>query len=246
MFCWHVFTFNRSKKWVNDEVIWNDNLAKYGDDVFPLNNLALYYAKVKNQPEKALEYLNRSLAYAPGNSAALVTRGNVYGALGKIDESIADFTEALPKIKRPLEANIGLAIGYARKGQMEKAQSFFEKARDYEPENPSVLANLGEFYNNVGKYQQAVDVLMKIEQLNANTDRTHYFLALSHFNLNNFDMALKQIDKALRLQSSRDYSLLKSKIHFNAGDKQAAKQIAQSLLNQGFPIEQSYRDLLGI
>ena len=238
--------FSRTSVWKNDALIWEDNLAKYGDDVYPLNNLGRYYAKELNNPQKALDYLNRSMAYSPNNMGALLFRGNVYGMLGKDDLSILDFQKASEQSPENIDAMIGLAIGYAKKGRNDLALEYFKKATGIEPENITVLQNLGILYCNMGNYTEAVNTLTKITNPDKVQPIVYYYLAISYFNLSDYDNADKSVDSAIKMDPSEDNYLLKSKILFQSGNKQGAIEIVKYLLSKGFKIDNTYRSLLGI
>ena len=177
---------------------------------------------------------------------ALLFRGNVYGMLGENDKSILDFQKALEKSPKNLKAINGLALGYSRKGQNDLALENFIKAIEIEPENISVLYNLGVFYCVTGNYNQAINTLTKVINLDNTQAKAHYFLAVSYFNLSDYENATKYIDSVIKNDPSGDNYLIKSKILFNTGNKQEAISIAKDLLSQGFIIDKTYRNLLGI
>ncbi len=241
-----VSTYSRVKLWKNDALIWEDNLSKYGDDVQPLNNLARYYAENVNNLPKALEYLNRSLAYSPNNLGALLFRGNVYGMMGEYDKSITDFENVLEKNPGNEEALNGISVGYAITGKKDLAVDNFLKIIKRRPNNATALQNLGILYYNIGNYDEAIKVLTRLGQLDQTDAKTYYYLALSYFNLTDYNNSVNSINSAIKINPTAENYLLKSKILFNAGKYQESKSIVEDLLRQGITVDSAYLKILGL
>jgi len=115
-----------------------------------------------------------------------------------------------------------------------------------EPENITVLQNLGIFYYNTGNYNQALTILERAVGFDATQDKSYYYIALSYFNLSDYENAIKYVDFAIEINPADYYYIFKSKILYNSGNIREAANIARSLLNQGFIIDSAYRNLLGI
>ena len=80
-----------------------------------LNNLAIATVRSPNgDPGKALELANRTLDQLPRNPDVLSTRGEIYLALGRWNEAVADLTEALKN--RPPNAEIHRLLQKAYSG----------------------------------------------------------------------------------------------------------------------------------
>ena len=88
---------------------------------------------------EAFREFARALEIEPDNPYALVARGYarlmVPPPLGGVDMAIEDFNLVINKHPEFIDAYIGLAEAYGRKGDQEKAKEFFNKVLELGPEN---------------------------------------------------------------------------------------------------------------
>ena len=83
--------FDKAKPWLEQA-----NLQTRGRDPMILNNLATAIIRSgENSQERALSLANETLALIPNHPDALSTRGEVYVAMGRWPEAIADLTQSL-------------------------------------------------------------------------------------------------------------------------------------------------------
>jgi len=91
------------------------NARSRGTNPMILNNLAIATVRSQNSdPEKALALANRTLDQVPRNPDALSTRGEIYIALGRWNEAVADLTGAMQN--RPPNAEIHRLLQKAYSG----------------------------------------------------------------------------------------------------------------------------------
>lgn len=104
---------------------------------------ALWNGKGFNEPQKAIEYLNKAIKLQPDNDAAYNLRGNIYGALDKRQLAIDDFSKAIQL--NPTNADYFNNRGniYNKLGQYQQAIEDFDKAILFD-------SNVATFYNNRG------------------------------------------------------------------------------------------------
>ncbi|MCW8802979.1 MAG: tetratricopeptide repeat protein [Ignavibacteriaceae bacterium] len=99
-------------------------------------NLSLAYAKLgneaisKNNPQKAVEYLNKAVEYE-NYDAAYLSLAKLYSELGEWDKSISASESAL-KYKSKITSGgpyFYMGVSYKGKGDTQKAKEMFEKAK---------------------------------------------------------------------------------------------------------------------
>ncbi|MGB5528435.1 MAG: tetratricopeptide repeat protein [Ignavibacteriaceae bacterium] len=99
-------------------------------------NLSLAYAKLGNEaisnnnPQKAVEYLNKAVEY-DNYDAAYLSLAKLYSELGEWDKTISASESAL-KYKSKITSggpNFYLGVAYKGKGDTQKAKEMFEKAK---------------------------------------------------------------------------------------------------------------------
>ena len=128
--------------------------------------LAFAYANT-GYDEKALEYLERGSAAIPGDPRMNLTAGQFYVKMGKIDDAIKKFKDALD-IKPDFTIENFLAYAYAMKEDYDEA---FRWCKKYS-ENP-ISGGLeakgywfsGFYHHWLGNYEQAVEDLQKAWQI---------------------------------------------------------------------------------
>ena len=138
----------------------------------------------------ALEYYRKALELAPENTTYLNRLGNHLQTLGRYDEAIHFYEQALESNIQNLDAhhskvattwnNLGSA--WHAKGQYNKAIEFYEKAlksniKSFGEHDPSVATtrnNLGEAWRAKGQYNKAIEVYQKaLESCTQNFGEDH-------------------------------------------------------------------------
>jgi len=93
---------------------------------YALNELAYAYSDIRNF-EKALEYFQKYAALLPGDANPVDSIGETYFRMGKLDESIAKYKEALKLKPDFLSSNIGLTYIYGLKEDYGEALKFVDQ-----------------------------------------------------------------------------------------------------------------------
>jgi len=125
---------------------------------YALNELAYAYSDMRNF-EKAMEYSEKYAALLPGDANPIDSIAELYFRMGKLDESIAKYKDALKLKPDFLGSNIGLTYIYALKENYQEALKFIDQ---FITIAPSVGAKgMGTYFKNillywVGKRKQAL------------------------------------------------------------------------------------------
>jgi tetratricopeptide (TPR) repeat protein len=93
-------------------------------------------------------------------------------------------------------------IGLAKKGEIDKAFSIFEKAIKLYPESPSPYANRGNVYRMQKEYDLAIIDYTKSFELNPNDLNVLYARANTYMDNGNFEMAISDYSKIIEKQPS--------------------------------------------
>ena len=111
-------------------------------------------ALAAGSPEIALNVTNAILAATPDNVPALISQGDAFSALGRVDEAQVSYAKALAGDPKSIGAQIGL--GRLRlSSDPVQAQWLFLKVLQREPRNTVALNNLGIAYDLQGKHGSA-------------------------------------------------------------------------------------------
>jgi hypothetical protein len=101
------------------------------------------------------------------------------------------------------------------KGARYTVDCWFDRAIRFAPDDPKIRTAHGYYLSRKGKHQEAVDEFRYALELGADDGNTHYNLGLAHFNLKQYDEALKQA----KLADERGFPLQGLKNKLKAVDK---------------------------
>ncbi len=171
----------------------------------PANLRGLVYESqtylMENQPDKAVQIVEAEVQKNPSRLDLQSTLGNTQAGAGQLDKAIATYQNLLPKISDPREqANLWTRIGDAwlRKGDYQQSINSIEKAREGQPQNPTLMVDLALLYDAENKkdasrkyYEQSI----KIDPTNALAlNNLAYLIAES--NNGDLDLALTYATRA--------------------------------------------------
>ena len=95
-----------------------------------------------------------------------------------------------------------------------KAKEFLERAIKIQPENVSILNNLGTAYKELGKSEEAINFYQKVLGIDPNHTNANYNLGLIFYELKELKRAKEYLEKTVKIQPN--YALA----HFNVGNLQ--------------------------
>ncbi len=153
----------------------------------------------RDQPEKALEVLEKAPVQFQQRAEFLFARGYAYQLLSNDFTAIEDFENGLRKAPRYLPAYLGLAISYANLDLMRHAWRYAEQFLRKHPEEPESEALAEEILTDAkadiaDQARQAGIPFKKYEQAALPHERAQRFLAVGKFK-----RAQKELDNAVRL-----------------------------------------------
>jgi tetratricopeptide (TPR) repeat protein len=163
----------------------------------------------KNDPDKALEYLNRALQEEPNTSWVLNSMGVVYlqkNQQQKAEEYLRKSLEENPKINM---AHFNLAQLYETQGKKPEAEKEYLAELNVAPKNFKAHFNLGRLYVNGGKLDSGIQHLTSTVDLAPDFPLGYLFLAEAYVEQgSDFERAIELAKKGLQLSPDPGYRLL--------------------------------------
>lgn len=151
--------------------------------IWSLRNRGYLLYRYLNQPQQALEDINRAIEISPGDAWSYVDRGSVREGLGEERLALEDYTKALAL--SPGNPNILYRLGVAQMylGDAAQAEEYFLAASkaDPEAENPLYLYRQGMARLALAKYADAVgdfESAMRLDPENRAALKLYRFVAL--------------------------------------------------------------------
>ncbi len=114
-------------------------------------------AQAAHQPEQALARYREAAARAPKDDRPHALMGQLLLQMRRPDDAIREFQEALHLNPGSQEAQLGLGFAYQTKGDLAKAQPYFEKALGKESKNAEAQEILADLYAAQKQYPEAIE-----------------------------------------------------------------------------------------
>ncbi len=147
-------TYVRNSVWSDKIAFWKNVVASNPNSATAYNNLGNAYLSI-NQPDKAIEALNRSIALLPGFVWPYHNRAEAFIQKKEYDRALEDFAKA-DTIQKNSKTYIGMGKIYLEKGKSDLAVKNFLQALAMNPHSETALYGLAVCYGRSGKYNDAI------------------------------------------------------------------------------------------
>ncbi|MBN2541322.1 tetratricopeptide repeat protein [bacterium] len=208
-------SFNRSKVWMNSDLLWEDNIRKYPHVDLPNFGLAAHYLE-SGRPDKALKLLQElekiSPFKDPGKNQTLYTNMALcYKELEQYEKAIEYFSKYLE-----LEGQGGwlqevvfkhLGACYYKIGELENARLYLEKHLALKPRFLPTIIALASVSFQLGDTQDALSYLDKGSEIDPNNAQIIYNYAMFYYGLGEVEKARFFLKKFIKLYPDSPKSL---------------------------------------
>jgi len=184
------------------------------------------------------------LAAQPGRIDARSNLGAVYARMGRFQDAIAQYREALqtapPEFASSLHLN--LALAYYKSSQLSPAAAELEPLHASQPHNLNVALLLADCRLRMGDFQKAIDVISPLESAHQDDAAVNYVLGMSLMRSGRIAEGQIRVDRILRHGDSAEGHFLLGSALFSSGDYPGAvKELNRAVvLNPDLPSLQSY------
>ncbi len=164
----------------------------------------------ERDPEKKLEYFDKAVEQ-DNSDIAYILRGETYMNQGKVNAAIRDLRaaqEAKANSQFQLPKQIipdYLARCYYRIGKYEECISNANQAYALKKDNLAVLEVRGLSYRALESYDLAKKDFRKMIEIDESLPYPHYYLSLTYYDLNDFEQALVEVEKAIKIEPGNEY-----------------------------------------
>ncbi len=180
----------------------------------------------------------------PGRFDARSNLGAVLAKLGRYQDSIQEYTEALntapPEAAKHLRLN--LALAYYKSFQISQAADLLAKIHTEDPENLNATLLLADCHLRLGSFRKVVDLLSPVEAVLPDNRAITYLLGTALIRDGAIEAGQKRVDKILREGDSAEGRFLLGMGMYMAGDyPSAVKALRRAIdLNPNLPTLQSF------
>jgi tetratricopeptide (TPR) repeat protein len=150
-------------------------LAKQGDQYFQ-----------KKDYRNAVNKYAEAVILSPEFPSAHFWKGYAHYNLKEFDQSIGNFNVAFEQGYKPLDVYKLRGYVHYEKKNYDLALKDVREVLKIEPVNKDFNLAVGNIYRSQGMFQEALDAYKKVVEIDPDNRDVYYFIALSHFNLNEF------------------------------------------------------------
>ena len=204
---------------------------------------ALQHHQAGELAEAAAGY-RACLAAQPDRIDARSNLGAVLARMGRYQDAIGEYLEALKSAPPQMSSNLrlNLALAYYKSFQIPAAASELETVLASQPTNLNVGLLLADCRLRMGEFQKAVDAATPFEAANPGDPALNYVLGMALIRSGRVAEGQVRVDRILRRGESAEGHFLLGSALFGAGDYPGAvKELTRAAaMNPDVPSLQSY------
>jgi len=162
--------------------------------------------------EEGMGLYEKVIEFRPDNESLFLSLAEIMLRIGRIDESIIAYRNAVKR--RPDSALALNALGYTladHTNQFFESEELIRKALVLEPENPAIIDSLGWILYKTGRYEEALVELRRAYELLPDHEVASHIVEVL--------VELEQYDEALQVLESAEKSILESELLKNVRDR---------------------------
>jgi tetratricopeptide (TPR) repeat protein len=173
----------------------------------------------QGQPKKALALLEEIPVWEENNPERYFLKGTALCLMGKLKEAEAQFDRALEiSADDTFEALLNISIAFENVRHFELAIKYLLQAYRQQPENLSVLYDLGYFYDRLHRFDESLKYYQRYLDLEPYSDNVWYNMGIVYHKLEQFEKAVEAYEFSIAINP--DYASAyfnKASVWVNAG-----------------------------
>lgn len=173
----------------------------------------------------ALDQFKEILRLNPDSAAAHMLTGEALDGLGRTQEAVAEYQEAVKASPREPNVNFGLGYLYWKVRQDEDARTAFSREIELDPDHAHALAYLGDIEMRNGNAEKALDLLQRATRLKNDIRLAYTDLGIIYFEKKDYPNATVALRKAIALDPEHPEAHYRlGRLYTAMGNTTAAKQ----------------------
>lgn len=193
-----VLSFHQVGYWRDTTTLFSYTLARDPENKIALSQLGVQ-ARERGDYLEAYRYLAKAVELYPTDFEAQGNQAKLLWQLGRTDEAIRHYSEAMRISPRNSSPYVDLGIIKAEQGDFATAIAYLEKAITLSPDNSEIRMNLALVLYQQGRYDAAAQELVSIIQGNQGYAIAHNGLGLVYLATGRITEAIACFRTALRL-----------------------------------------------
>lgn len=207
------------------------------------SNLGLVQRRL-GRYEEAIDSYSYALNIAPLAVPILLNRAALYLELGMQDKAYVDYCQVMDVDKQNVEALLMRAYIYVMRRDFKAARMDYDRLLQLDSQSYSGRLGLATLEQKEGKYRESLDLLNKLIAETPGDATLLVARADVERDMNHEDLALIDLEEAIRLEpSSADAYLLRGDIYLAQKKKGLAKLDFEKALSLGVPASELHEQL---
>jgi tetratricopeptide (TPR) repeat protein len=170
----------------------------------------------------AIAAYEAALKLEPHNAGAHSNLGAALVRLGRYDDGIKHYLEALGQEPANVTFRLNLALAFYKSGQVPSAATELQRVLEIQKDQPNARLLLGDCYLRMGRFQDVVDLLAPWEDAFGDDRAFGYVLGSAFVETDRPDHAQRVIDRIFRAGDNAEAHLVMAAGHLRAGDSPSA------------------------
>jgi lipoprotein NlpI len=149
-------TWERSRLYASEEMLWRDTVKKNPSGWMPRYNLGTALLQA-GKPAEAIEQLQQAVRIRPDLVKPRTNLGIALAQAGRLEEAVVELEQALRMDPRLFEVRANLAHALLLLGKLPDAINQWEQALQIKPDSAEVHYDLGVAFERTGRPRQAIE-----------------------------------------------------------------------------------------
>jgi len=193
-------SWERSKVWENDQLIWEDVLRNYPNVAQAYNNLGSYVLQA-DQKELAGKYFNKAIELKPYYADAYSNRGNFFAQMKDPESAIRDYTQAIA-LRPHADAYFNRANENSKIHDLWGAIDDYRKSIELKP-SPDAYTNKAYAHYKLGQIDKAKADLKRGVELFPNYDNAYFLYGIIYRKEGNMTLACENFRRSHELGNQK-------------------------------------------
>lgn len=210
-----------------------------------LHNHRLVEPRVsENEAKKALRLAGNT---GENISEIYILEGSIFHIIETdYKKAIESFTKATELNPENADGYHWLGLTYNALGDFDKAIEFAEKATNLDPTNSRRSSQLSRYYFRKRDFNKSIKHAEELLAFNPNDAPMYLLLAYNYAELNLFELALQNIDKAIEIRAIAEFFIMKAYIYAKASEREKALKLVDEILGkyEYFEIDKTFLALV--
>ncbi|MEO6568100.1 MAG: tetratricopeptide repeat protein [Opitutaceae bacterium] len=205
-----ILTVHRNNIYQNDQVLWEDTVAKRPNNARAQNNLGLVYYQ-RGRIDDAIGRYRESVRLDAGSAQAHYNLGLALMSAGQLSDAVEAFRTAVRIIPYYFNAHLNWAVVLMKLGRAEEALTHFADAVRTDPAPAEAHLRFGAALAELGRWSEAIGHYEAASRLKPESAEAHNNWGVALYQLAQIPAAIEHFNLALRLKPELPDA------HFNLG-----------------------------